>query len=102
MLYICKIEGDYVFVKDTDDNAVDKLTKKQLSGVVKKTGLTIKGYSNELVTVYDLEEMKKSALEACLRLLKRSGGGDSARVLDGNTSAEIRYWGSWVNPNGAE
>lgn len=102
MLYICKIEGDYVFVKDTDDNAVDKLTKKQLSGVVKKTGLTVLGYNHGIFSVYDLEEMKKSALETCLRLLRRTGGGDNARILDDNTSAEVRHWGSWINPRDAE
>ena len=103
MLYICKIEGDYIFIKDTDDNAVDKLTKKQLSGVVKKTGLTIYGYNNGFCNIYDLEEMKKSALETCLRLLRRTGGGgDNDRILDDNTSAEVRHWGSWITSSDTE
>ena len=102
MLYICKIEGDIVSVKDTDDNVIDKLTKNQLKGVINKTGLTVSGYSNGIFNVYDLEEMKKSALDTCLRLLRRTGGGDNARILDDNTSAEIRHWGSWINPRDAE
>lgn len=99
MLYVCEKSGDKYGVKDTDDNVVEYVTRKQLLGIIKKCKLKINGVDKDgNITIFSPSSFE-SVIDRFFELMKRSGGGSMTERDDEEGTAAIRDWGDWVVPD---
>lgn len=99
MLYVCEKSGDKYGVKDTDDNVVEYVTRKQLLGIIKKCKLKINGVDKDgNITIFSPSSFE-SVIDRFFELMKRSGGCSMTERDDEEGTAAIRDWGDWVVPD---
>lgn len=102
MLYICEKKGGLFGVKDTDDNSVEYVNRRQLYQIIDKYHLQIKGVTKEGIKVVQLKQSNyQDVIDDFFRLMKRESGytDKQSDVEDGH--AAVRDWGSWHVPDDA-